>query len=127
MKIAITVNRGRVAPVFPGVPLQLLDEADTSFSAVKIVDTTAWPQLAWASELMQHDVGYLFCAAIDSFTQGALQGYGIEVIPNVTGSLDEVIAQWRNGTLRIPEILSSAAYAKGGECFRRQKRNGRNR
>ena len=127
MNIGITVNRDRVAPVFLGVHLQIMDEEETSLSSARHIDTNSWPILAWAPELMQHDVGCLLCAAIDRFTLGALQGYGIEVISNITGSPDEVITQWRHNTLTTPEIWPSQLDAEDNTCIIRQKDRDKNR
>lgn len=123
MKLAVTVNRGRVAPVFPGVDLRLIEEQDATSSSREDVMTSSWPLPAWSAQLMRRDVGVLLCAGIDSFVWGALQGHGIAVVPDAIGLPDEIIKQWRNGTLTVPQTWPPQT--QGACCRGLRRRKGR--
>ena len=94
----MTTTRERMAPCLPGAELWILDEND-EVRVHKTVTTAGWHALAWGGELMRRDVGILLCSGIDQFLWGALQGYGIQVIPNAMGMPNKALEQWRSGEL----------------------------
>ncbi len=102
MNIGLTISRGRVSPCFSGVSLFVLGP-ELGMQRQED-DTGDWHALDWACELAHRNVRVLLCAGIDRFLWGALQGNGIEVVPDATGPMDEVVAQWREGKLVVPQM-----------------------
>lgn len=127
MIAGLTVNDGRVAPCFAGVELWIVDSEGTA-GAPQIFKTDDWPALTWGRELSSRNINILICSGIDRFLWGALQGVGIDVIPNVMGSCAEVIDLWKQGTLTMPQMWPAYGPAVGmGRGMGRGMRRGRRR
>lgn len=126
MNIGLTVSHGRVAPCFPGVELWIVSSGD-DIEKKQVADTRNWPAMAWGSELMRHNVSVLLCAGVDHFLFGALQGYGIEVIPDAEGSPAKVIEHWQKGALKVSNIWRPHRQGvfSGGSRRRKGRRGGR--
>lgn len=90
-----------MAPIFPGIVLQLREEKDIH-QVRESIHTDTWRQLSWGTQLMTRNINLLICAGIDQFLWGALRGTGIDVIPNATGTVNRAIGLWRVGLLRPP-------------------------
>jgi hypothetical protein len=113
MNIGLITSDGRMAPCFPGTELWILNDHE-DIGEHRVVSTIGWKSLAWGSQLMRRNVTVLLCSGVDRFLCGALQGYGIRVVPNAKGSPVEVIMQWRNG-----------GKVRGRHCRGLRKRKGR--
>lgn len=126
MNTAMTTSRGRMAPCFPGVELLILGPRRAVGQHLK-VSTTGWQPLAWGQELMCLDVSVLLCAGIHRFLWGVLQGYGIQVIPNVLGDPRDILARWRSGSLPLPRNwpFYPDPFPGGGRRGRRRFRGGK--
>ncbi len=103
IKLAFSTNQGRMAPLFPGVKLQLI-KSNNVFSCWQEISTYGWEPFLWGKQLMYYDVDALLCAGIEQFELGIINGYGIRVVPNILGVADEVFEKWRSGKIRIPEL-----------------------
>jgi hypothetical protein len=133
MRAALVVSHGRMAPCFAGVDLQIVGDnvppqvsgqaapqasqagGQADLDGAEVLSTHGWHPLGWGRELMRHDVGLLLCAGIASGTWAAIQGHGIEVIPNAMGDADTVLAAWRGGHLTPPRLWP--AYPSGFNPF----------
>lgn len=127
MNVGLTTSHNRMAPCFPGAELWILGP-DQQIGQHQVVPTVGWHPLAWGQELMRWDVSMLLCAGIDQFLWGALQGYGIQVIPNAMGDPNEVFSQWRAGRLAVPPMwpMYPGMYGRGrGRGRGRRFRGGR--
>ncbi len=104
-----------MAPCFAGVELRVLNE-EMNLDAAEVVSTCGWHPLAWGNELMRLDVALLLCAGIDHGTWAAIQGHGIQVIPNAIGEPDTAFATWHSGQLSPPQVWPSypAGFGAGG-------------
>jgi len=79
---------------------------------------------------MRRDVTLLLCAGVDQATWAALQGHGIQVIPNAIGDPGAVFSTWRNGRLNPPPVWPDDPVGLGaargfGTGRRRRFRGGR--
>lgn len=111
MKAALAISHGRMAPCFAGVELRIVEKNVSSqaggqadLDAANVLYTHGWHPLGWGRELMRKDVGLLLCAGIAPGTWAAIQGHGIEVIPNAMGDANAVLAAWRGGHLAPPRL-----------------------
>jgi len=119
MKVALTTSHGRMAPCFAGVELKILSDK-MDLDVANVISSCGWHPLAWGHELMQRDVTLLLCAGIDHGTWAAIQGHGIQVIPNAIGEPDTVFTSWRSGRLSPPQIWPSyPTGVRAGMCDRR--------
>ena len=114
MKVALATSQGRMAPCFAGVELRIVKE-NADVNKAEVLSTHGWHPLAWGLELMRHDIGLLLCAGINQGTWSAMQGHGIQVIPNAMGSPATVLAGWRSGQLTLPRLWP--AYPVGFDVF----------
>jgi hypothetical protein len=123
MKAALATSHARMAPCFAGVELRILDE-NTDLRAAEAVSTHGWHPLAWGRELMRHDVAVLLCAGIDHATWSAIQGHGIQVIPNAIGDPETVLEGWRSGRLSPPAVWPNypVGFGAGGLRAGRRRR-----
>jgi len=113
MKVGLATSQGRMAPCFAGVALRILEE-DADLGDATVDSTQGWHPLLWGRELMRRDVGLLLCAGLDQGTWAAVQGHGIQVIPNAMGQADQVWAAWRSGALSVPPMWPAYPPAFGG-------------
>lgn len=104
MKVALTINCDRfMAPVFAGVEVWISDSDAEAGEGSRMISTRGWHQLAWGAELKRLGVDVLICGGVDMATYSALEGHGIQVIPDASGSAPEVFNAWRCGRLVPPE------------------------
>ena len=119
MKIAIPVWQERVSPVLDSAGSLLIVEHDGGGAEVGRREK-AWPAGPLprrAARLEELRVQVLICGAVSRALMGMLAGSGIEVIPWVSGEVDEVLEAYRDGR------LSGARFAMPG-CGRRRRRRG---
>ena len=124
MSLALTVSRGRVSPCFSGVHLWVLP-ADGVLRKAEIVPTIGWGPPHWGQELMRRDVTTLLCAGIDRFLWGALQGYGVQVVPEAVGAPGRVVELWQRGDLAVPAEWPVQTVCGCGRRTRARMRRGR--
>ncbi|MBN2703146.1 MAG: hypothetical protein JXR23_02950 [Pontiellaceae bacterium] len=120
MKSAITVWQGRVAPVFDvSGTIVVFDSADVD-SREELALPEGYP-LNKLQFLQEHGIGVLICGAITRRTQEQAYALGISLYPFVSGSIEEVWAAQKEGT------LMNASYSMPGcrRCRRRQGRCGK--
>jgi len=89
MVLAMTISDGRMSSLYKGVELLITDDYNPDFTYKKI-KTGTWQLLEWGKKLMHYDVEVLLCLGIDQFIHGMLQGYGIRVIPDMIGRVEDV-------------------------------------
>ena len=123
MKVALTTSHGRMAPCFAGVELRVLSD-EMNLAVAKVVLTCGWHPLGWGHELMQRDITLLLCAGIDRGTWSAVQGHGIQVIPNAIGEPEAVFSSWRSGQLCPPQVWPSYPAGVGAGGFDRRNAGG---
>lgn len=119
MNTGLVTQNHRMAPCYPGADLWVVG-ADSELDEARCVSTSGWHPLAWGRELLRLDVTELLCVGIDRFLWGALNGYGIRVVPNAIGTAQDVLELWRRGELQVP-----AMWVPGSG--RRQRGRGRGR
>ena len=113
MKLALATSHGRMASCFGGVELRIVDD-DVDLREARVLSTHGWHPLAWGRELMRRDVALLMCAGIDQATWAAVQGHGIQVIPNAIGEPATVFVAWRKGQLNPPQVWPAYPVRFGG-------------
>ena len=115
VKAAFASWNERIAPVFDVARwVQLVEiEAGQIISQNRARVACDLPSQK-ASRLAELEVGILVCGAISRPMQAIIKAYGIEVIPFITGDLQEVIQAWQEGRL-------STAYTMPGCASRRRQ------
>ena len=100
-KIAIPVYGGRISNVFDfSKKLLIVDIENGHESGRREMDIPAVASMQRAGKLLQLDVNVLVCGAISRPLAGMVAAAGIELIPNITGGVEEVILAYITGELR---------------------------
>lgn len=116
MNVAIPTLDGRVSPVFDVAHFLLLVELDRGREVRRTTLELQSRDLARrVAELSQHRVGTLVCGAISRPLEAMLLAAGIQVIPQVCGLVEEVLAAYVADRLHDPTFLMP------GCCGRRRR------
>lgn len=100
MKVAIPVWAGQVSTVFDFTHSLLLVELHSGKEASRSeIPLDESPSLSRAGILSRLGVNVLICGAISRSLATVVAGYGIEIIPFVTGMVDEVLDAYLTGRL----------------------------
>ncbi len=113
MKVAFAAWNGRMSPVFDVAPQAILTDADDS----RTRETLILPEDGNEKFIVleQAGVNLLVCGAISQSLSGVAASHGLQVIPFIAGSTDEVIAAFRRGRLEDDQFLMPG-------CRRRHRR-----
>ncbi len=104
MRIAIPVWNDRVSPVFDvSRSLLVVDIADEAVSreAVYTLENEAR-----ASKLVKLGIDALICAAVSTPLEATLWVAGIEVIPDICGTVDEIVEAFASGDKELARFRS---------------------
>jgi len=116
MRVAIPYWQGRVSPVFDVAGnVLLVDVADGMEQARESVAIDTQQPYARADLLAGKGVKVLICGAISWPLERALAAVGIEVIPQTSGDIEQVLAAFIHGQ------LGQDAFLMPGCCGRRQR------
>jgi len=122
MRIAVPVYHGRVAPVFDvSQKLTLFDVENSEIVRHQEEDFSAEYFPAKISLLISQAANVLICGAVSWPALRMIEGAGIRVIPNVSGSAEEVVEAFVAGRLPQPDFMMP------GCCGRRRRRRGQRR
>lgn len=122
MIVAIPVWQGRVSPVFDVAGQVLLVEWEDSVEVARREEplTEEVPDRR-AERIAERGVDTLICGAVSRPLEAMLMSRGIEVIPRVCGSVDEVLAAFQNGQLQDERFAMPGCCGRGGGRRRRQR------
>ncbi|MBN1162966.1 MAG: NifB/NifX family molybdenum-iron cluster-binding protein [Candidatus Krumholzibacteriota bacterium] len=100
MRIAITVWENRVSPLFDSARTALVVELDRDSARERRYEPLG-PEIpiSRALKLSQLGVRVLICGAISEFFADLIAAQGIQVIPFVTGNVEEVLEAYIKGSL----------------------------
>ena len=121
MKVAIPVWEGRVSSVLDFsqrlVVVELRNGGETSRTEVALLEQDAFAKLARLREL---GIDVLICGAVSQPLACASMASGIQLLPYVTGSVDDVLNAYRAGQLGRPQFTLPGWWpgARGGFCHR---------
>ncbi len=107
--LAIPEYRGRVAPLFDVAGRFVL--GNSGFPADKIfLDATSFPDMARIQTLRDSGVSIVICSAISEVFAKLLQSSGVEIIPGVIGTVDDIISAFFNDRLIIDQFAMPGCY-----------------
>jgi len=135
MRIAIPHWQGRVSPVFDVAGnLLFIDVTDGKEQARQNVAVDAEQPQARANLLVQHGATVLICGAISWPLERIIAASGIEVIPQVCGDIERVLAAFISGQLNQDVFLMpgcrrrrwrlQTGHRRGERCWRHGQRGG---
>jgi len=128
MRIALPVWEGRISPVFDTAANLLVVDADGVQTSQRREETLheSFPPRR-AVRLSELGVEVLICGAISQPLAAMVAAYGIQVVPFVSGEVNEVLTAYVSGRTDVPDIRTR--FGMPGCCGRRGRfgRGGRGR
>lgn len=126
MKIALPVWNDNISNVFDFAGRLLLVEIENG-REVKQSEITLQVQSLpeRASELKQLRVNVLLCGAISRALANMVTASGIEVLPYVTGRVDDVLQAYITGNLSQPQFTMPGCWPGARKGFGRRRRGSR--
>ena len=119
MIVAVPQWQGRVSPVLDVASDVLLvtieEKRELQRNEINVVQEEHW---ARAQAMQKMGVELLICGAISQPLQAALQSIGIQVISNICGPIETVLAAFREGR------LDDNIFLMPGCCGRRRRLGG---
>lgn len=114
MNIALATYKDRIASLFESSDRFIIFDSNKQEiqrpHTVLIRDNSASTLL---HELKTHDARVVICGAISGCTSQMLEGQGIQVIPWVTGYINDVIEAYRNRHLTSPAFIMPGCRRRG--------------
>ncbi|MBN1614588.1 MAG: NifB/NifX family molybdenum-iron cluster-binding protein [Deltaproteobacteria bacterium] len=105
MVIALAVCHDRLATVFEVADaLVVVKDGSESNPCRRRIEIGRRHPMARVSMMRELEVSILLCGAIAMPLQGMLESAGIEVIPFLRGSVDDVLDAYRRGRLGNPDF-----------------------
>lgn len=122
MKIAIPVWQGNVSSVFDFAHKLLLVELENSTEKNrKEIMLTERSCQERAAKLRQLSVDVLICGAISRPLAFMLSSSGIEVMPFVMGSTEQILNAYKTSRLYQPQYALLGYWEGARKCFRRRR------
>lgn len=101
MKIAINYEDGNIYQHFGQTKtFKMVEVEDGKIVSEKLIDADPRGHANLATQLVMEQVNVVICGSLGSRMLDLLQGADIEVCGNVTGSVDEAVQAYLNGTLK---------------------------
>jgi len=120
MKVALPVWQGRVSSVFDFAHKLLVVEfeksREKSRQEIVLVEQSGPNRAATLKEL---DVGVLICGAISRPLAEMISDSGIQVLPFVSGSTEQIINAYKTGGLSQPQYILPGFWHGARRGFRR--------
>jgi len=114
MKIAVPIFGSRISPRFDYAPrfLFLVIDEEGNIVGQEEVQSQDWTPMERVSYLRKKGIETLICGGVPNFLHSLLDGYGIRVIPWITGEADEVIRLFLKGRLYPGTIVGGRGRRK---------------
>ena len=123
MKIAIPIYNGHVSNVFDFSHRLLLVEIESGKEVNRsevALENQSLPQRVGKLKSLEVDV--LVCGAISRVLANMVTTSGIQVLPYVTGSINDVLQAYLNGQLVKPEFSMPGCWPGARKGFGRRRR-----
>jgi predicted Fe-Mo cluster-binding NifX family protein len=98
MKVALTVWDDRISPVFDSAHMLLIAEIKDN-EVIKRQYMTFDPgiPLQLSNMLKGQDISVIICGAISEVPANRLEAAGMELIPFISGNIDEILEKYSRG------------------------------
>jgi predicted Fe-Mo cluster-binding NifX family protein len=122
MKVALPVWQGQVSSVFDFahklLVIELKNGGETDSQEIVLVEQSG-PERA--ATLKQLGVGVLICGAISRPLAEMINGSGIQVLPFVKGSVEQIMNAYKTGQLSQPQYTMPGFWPGARRSFRRRR------
>ena len=123
MKVAIPIYNGGVSSVFDFAHRLLLVEIENGKEANRsevVLESQSLPQRL--GQLKSLEVDVLVCGAISRILANLVTASGIQLLPYVTGRINDVLQAYLTGQLAKPQFSMPGCWPGAREGFGRGKR-----
>lgn len=126
MKIAMPIWQDRISPVFDAATrLLLADAGDGVIRNRSEAALTTENPVGRTQELRGRGVEVLICGAISRPLESLLRAAGIEVVPQVCGTVEEILEAYLRGGIgddryRMPGCCRRRQFRRRGHCRGRE-------
>jgi len=128
MKIAIPVWKGYVSNVFDFAGTLLLVEIENGEVASRSeIPLGSFSLLQRAEKLKSLEVDVVVCGAISQALANMVAASGIQLLPYVTGGVDEILQAYLKGQLVQPRFAMPGCWPGARKGFGRRRGGGRRR
>ncbi|MEA2062903.1 MAG: NifB/NifX family molybdenum-iron cluster-binding protein [Gemmatimonadota bacterium] len=125
MKIALTVWEERVSPVFDTARTLLVIDVEKGREVSRSTEPLGDEIFSHrVDRLKKLGINVLLCGAISRPLSSMIAASGIEVVPFITGAVDEVLAEFLNQGLTDPSFLMPGCYHRGRRAKHRRQFRG---
>ena len=124
MKIAVPIYNDSVSNVFDFAHRLLLVEIENGKEAIRsevALESQLLPQRI--GQLKSLEVDVLICGAISKTLAEMTKASGIQILPYVTGSIDDVLQAYLSGQLVKPEFSMPGCWPGARKGFGRRQRD----
>jgi predicted Fe-Mo cluster-binding NifX family protein len=122
MKVALPVWQGQVSSVFDFahklLVIELKNGGETDRQEIVLVEQSG-PERAVT--LKQLGVGVLICGAISRPLAEMINGSGIQLLPFVKGSVEQIVNAYKTGQLSQPQYTMPGFWPGARRSFRRRR------
>ena len=117
MKVAVTVWKQRISPVFDASRHLLIAEIDNTriIKRAKIIFDPGMPSHL-ARTLKELDVPVLICGAVSQVPATMITSGGITLIPFIAGRVDRVLSAYAQGHSLVPAFVMPGCGDTAGEA-----------
>lgn len=123
MKTALTIWGNRISPVFDSANTLLIVEIQEQKVCSRRYEPF-YPHAPsrLAERLADLDIKVLICGAISELPANIIEFAGVQLIPFISGSVDEVLDAYARGAASVDTFLMPGCRCKGREQSRRGKK-----
>ena len=108
MNVAMPILKDRIAPCFEAASLfRVVKVENNRMVSAKTVECSGTKGFHRVRVVRVHDIDILICNGIKGFYSDLLKSMGVKVIPDATGSIQEVLDSFLGGNFEIMEELQS--------------------
>ena len=125
MRVGIPTHRDRISPLFDVARNLLLVDVDGEVTKVKRRVCITETGVGRAERVAGLGADVLICGAITRSLETMLRSFGVQVVPNTCGSIDEVLLAYVSGQLTEQAFLMPGC--RGGRRRIRGRRRQRGR
>jgi len=113
-KIAIPRLGKRIAPrlgIAHKFTVAIIEQGEVD--QITSLDLSGYPPILKMRRLREEGVNILICAGIERIFWGYLTGFGIRVIPGITGPIDEALSRYLSGDLSPGQVPGFGPRVRG--------------
>lgn len=104
MRIALTIWKNRISPLFDATSSLLIVHIQKKEILARCIEVFECPSIfLWAQKLDELNIQVLICGGLSAFSDYLIQARGIRVFSFISGTIDEVLEAFLEGSFETKE------------------------